>query len=120
MTSLSVGRRYRSPHHGPKVGRALVVRWATTVTLGRARIGHGEGSCVSDVSQGPDWWLASDGLWHPPRVVPPPPPPAAPPTPPPSPPPAPRPPRGRQRWFHGPERALGGIALVSILLVIVV
>ncbi|MBK5223528.1 MAG: hypothetical protein JJE52_11775 [Acidimicrobiia bacterium] len=37
---------------------------------------------MSDVSNGPDWWLASDGKWYPPQSVstapPPPPTPAAP------------------------------------------
>jgi hypothetical protein len=35
---------------------------------------------MSDVSQGPGWWLASDGKWYPPESVPPPPPPPPPPT----------------------------------------
>jgi hypothetical protein len=30
---------------------------------------------MSDVSQGPDWWLASDGKWYPPQSAPAPPPP---------------------------------------------
>jgi hypothetical protein len=30
---------------------------------------------VSDTSQGPGWWLASDGMWYPPETAPPPPPP---------------------------------------------
>jgi hypothetical protein len=30
---------------------------------------------MSDVAQGPGWWLASDGKWYPPQNVPPPPPP---------------------------------------------
>ena len=52
---------------------------------------------MSDVSQGPGWWMASDGKWYPPEqhpdyVAPAPPPPAAPP--PASPPPAGPPPAG--------------------------
>jgi hypothetical protein len=35
---------------------------------------------MSDVSQGPGWWLASDGKWYPPEQAPPPPPPPPPPT----------------------------------------
>jgi hypothetical protein len=35
---------------------------------------------VSDTSQGPGWWLASDGMWYPPETAPPPPPPPPPPT----------------------------------------
>ncbi|HUI03652.1 MAG TPA: RDD family protein [Acidimicrobiales bacterium] len=52
---------------------------------------------MSDVSQGPGWWMASDGKWYPPERHPdyvapaPPPPPAAPP---PAPPPAAGPPSG--------------------------
>jgi hypothetical protein len=30
---------------------------------------------MTDLSQGPGWWLASDGKWYPPESVPPPPPP---------------------------------------------
>lgn len=33
---------------------------------------------MSDVSQGPGWWLASDGKWYPPDQAPPPPPPPSP------------------------------------------
>jgi len=36
---------------------------------------------MSDASQGPGWWLASDGKWYPPEPVAPPPPSAAPPPP---------------------------------------
>jgi len=32
---------------------------------------------VSDTSQGPGWWLASDGMWYPPETASPPPPPPA-------------------------------------------
>jgi hypothetical protein len=41
---------------------------------------------VSDVSQGPGWWQASDGRWYPPQPAAP----MAPPPPPPGPPPAPQ------------------------------
>ena len=48
---------------------------------------------MSDVSQGPGWWMASDGKWYPPEQHPnyvaPPPPPAPPPAPPAAPPPGP-------------------------------
>jgi hypothetical protein len=48
-----------------------------------ARTGHHigcrRGSQVSDTSQGPGWWLASDGMWYPPETAPPPPPPPPPP-----------------------------------------
>ncbi len=40
----------------------------------------GEGEMMSDASQGPGWWLASDGKWYPPQTeasAPPPPPPGA-------------------------------------------
>lgn len=40
----------------------------------------GHGGMMSDVSQGPDWWLASDGKWYPPQSLPaplPPPPPVS-------------------------------------------
>jgi hypothetical protein len=43
---------------------------------------------VSDVSQGPGWWQASDGRWYPPQAT------AAPPPPAPGPPQAPGPPPG--------------------------
>ena len=33
---------------------------------------------MSDTSQGPGWWLASDGKWYPPEAAPPPPPPPSP------------------------------------------
>jgi hypothetical protein len=44
---------------------------------------------VSDTSQGPGWWLASDGMWYPPETASPPPPPPA--------------QRARDRTPHAPE-----------------
>jgi hypothetical protein len=35
---------------------------------------------MSDLSQGPGWWVASDGKWYPPQTAPPPPPPPPPPS----------------------------------------
>src|SRR5688572_30220277 len=45
----------------------------------------GEPPSVSDASQGPGWWMASDGKWYPPQpAAAPPPPPPPPPIPPPT------------------------------------
>ena len=39
------------------------------------KVRKGAQQCMSDTSQGPGWWLASDGKWYPPETAPPPPPP---------------------------------------------
>lgn len=76
---------------------------------------------MSDVSQGPGWWQASDGRWYPPQPAAP----AAPPPPPPGPPPVPQ--------WGGPPAAkpsnrgclialgiVGGLVLLGIVAVVVV
>ena len=51
----------RLPDHGRAHGHCLLCSRRHTA---RGRSGHG----MSDTSQGPGWWLASDGKWYPPEL----------------------------------------------------
>ena len=77
---------------------------------------------MSDVSQGPGWWQASDGKWYPPQQAP-----TAAPPPPPQPPPQPLPTYGappQPQWTPPPAKKGGNkgcliaLAVVGVLLVL--
>ena len=86
---------------------------------------------MSDTSQGPGWWLASDGKWYPPESAPPPPPSSPPPQPstvavPPTQPPAvgsvppplqtsPTPPPGKKPLRSRPVFWIGLVVVVLVL-----
>lgn len=70
---------------------------------------------MSETSQGPGWWLASDGKWYPPQVWPPPAPPSnvqAPPS--------TEPTSSRNTWLIVLAVAVGVIAVVVVVIAVVV